>query len=322
MLGALERRFDRAYRLQATGRYAEARAIFLHIGSMLPRTTRDALVCDLRVRSMRGAGSVLRDQGRYASARVELGRALRFAEKHLGPSHIETAYCLNEMGILYKYTAQFTAGRQAYRRALRILVSHRADRDVRATLYHNLGGLAHAQGRYAEGEAWARKSVELRRGARGPRHAAVAADIAALAALVEGRGRYKEAARLYRRAILLFRRAPAAQLTSPRSYELAVNYHNLAGVEWALGNVARAVALYRKALGLKRELLGPGHVDVAITLNNLGKLLAETKRRNESLRLLKNALTIFKRALGSDHPSTKICRQNVRACEEESWCDG
>ena len=37
-----------------------------------------------------------------------------------------------------------------------------------ATLYHNLGGLEHARGRYTRGEPWARRAVAVRERALGP----------------------------------------------------------------------------------------------------------------------------------------------------------
>jgi hypothetical protein len=47
-----------------------------------------------------------------------------------------------------------------------------------ASIYHNLGGLEHARGRFAEGEPFAHKSVELRRLAHNDDHPDVAADSA------------------------------------------------------------------------------------------------------------------------------------------------
>src|SRR5437899_2606067 len=75
-----------------------------------------------------------------------------------------------------------------------------------ATLYHNLGGLEHARGHFAGGEPWARQSVAIREQALGPDHPEVAADVAALAALLDGQGKWDEAEALYRRALAIFER--------------------------------------------------------------------------------------------------------------------
>jgi hypothetical protein len=47
-----------------------------------------------------------------------------------------------------------------------------------ASIYHNLGGLENARGRFAEGEPFACKSVELRRLTHNDDHPNVAADSA------------------------------------------------------------------------------------------------------------------------------------------------
>ncbi len=60
------------------------------------------------------------------------------------------------------------------------------DNTEAASIYHNLGGLAHARGRYSEGESLARQAVEIRLRALGPDHVDVAADVAALAAIPDG----------------------------------------------------------------------------------------------------------------------------------------
>ena len=83
-----------------------------------------------------------------------------------------------------------------------------------ATLYHNLGGLEHARGRYARGEPFARRSVALREQALGLDHPTVAADVAALAALLVGQGKYDEAEAFYQRALAIFTRCSMGQCTT------------------------------------------------------------------------------------------------------------
>ena len=106
------------------------------------------------------------------------------------------------------------------------------------------------------------RAVVLRTRALGARHHLVAADIAALAAIVEERGRLAEAARLYERAIQTFRRA-----FGPRSYEVGVKLAGLAGIHQTNGRTALAERLYRQSLQIHVRLLGPRHLDVAITRN-------------------------------------------------------
>ncbi len=57
------------------------------------------------------------------------------------------------------------------------------------TLFHNLGGLEHARGRFAQGEPHARRSVEFRERLRGAAIRTPRRTLAALAALLDGQGR-------------------------------------------------------------------------------------------------------------------------------------
>src|SRR5262249_59730025 len=108
-----------------------------------------------------------------------------------------------------------------HRRAVAVLENRLGKSSPQATsLYHNLGGLEHAQGRFAEGEPFARKSVELRRLVHGDNHPDVAADVAALAALFDGQGKYDEAEMLYDHALSVFER-----FYGPEHFEIAVTLH-------------------------------------------------------------------------------------------------
>ncbi len=123
---------------------------------------------------------------------------------------------------------------------------------ARATLHHNLGGIAHARGRFAEAEPHARRAVTLREAALGPGHPAVAADVAALAAVVEARGRYTEAARLYRRALRIF-----ARRLGTGSLEAGLTEAGLAAVEQQRGRVGGRRAPVRPRDPRARAQAGP-----------------------------------------------------------------
>jgi len=88
---------------------------------------------------------------------------------------------LNDLGVVHKAQARFDDAGLVYRRALAISAqAEDTDAAALATLYHNLGGLEHARGRYAVGEPFARRALEIRRGLLGPDHPQVAAAAAAL----------------------------------------------------------------------------------------------------------------------------------------------
>jgi tetratricopeptide (TPR) repeat protein len=67
---------------------------------------------------------------------------------------------------------------------------------------------------------------------------------------------------------------------------------------------ADAEPLFRRALAILEESLGPDHPDVALVLNNLALLLQATNRLGEAEPLYRRALAILERAFGPEHSST------------------
>ena len=139
---------------------------------------------------------------------------------------------------------------QAAYRALSPSRTTSGSKRTAATLFHNLGGLEHARGRFAAGEPHARRSVEIRARLRGADHPDTAADVSALAALLDGQGRYDDAEQLYLRALSVFERA-----YGPEHYELAVNLNNLAALSTLPGG-RRNRRVYI-ALSAVKDLSGP-----------------------------------------------------------------
>lgn len=267
----------------------------------------------LTVRALFDAGSRAIEAAAYAEAEIDLRDALALAEGRLGANDLDTARVLNQLGMLSKYTAHFDEGHADYLRALAIAQAAGDDPLLVADLYHNLGGIEHAREAFAAGEPAARRAVEIRARILGPDHPMVAADRSALAALLDGQGKYEEAEALYEAAIGVLERMPG-----PPPIELAVSLNNLAAIHQARGRFARAEPLYRRALALKEEQLGPDHPDIAMTLNNVAVLYRKEGRLAEAAELYARALDIFTRALGPDHPKVRTCRTNYARLLEET----
>ena len=88
----------------------------------------------------------------------------------------------------------------------------------------------------------------------------VAADRDALAAILEARGRHREA-----QATLWEVLAVVQSVLGPDHYEVAVTLDKLAASVRRGGDTERAAELYERSLRIKRRLLGNGHADVAAT---------------------------------------------------------
>jgi tetratricopeptide (TPR) repeat protein len=124
-----------------------------------------------------------------------------------------------------------------------------------ATVLHNMGGLAHAAGRPADGEPDARRVVRIREAGLGVEHRD-AADRAALAAILDALGRHDEAAELLEGALVVFERT-----LGPDHHEVGVTLANLGAIDARRGDLDSAGRRLRRALAIKQRTLGSRRVD-------------------------------------------------------------
>ncbi len=293
--------------LEARDRLADAAACHRRALAILARAPRHSDFTRLAIEARLALAGVQRTRGALAEA-DRLSRAALAAARGLGPRDPLMATALNNLGVLRKAQGRYAEALACYRRAAPLL--SRADREARATLHHNLGGIAHAQGRLAQAEPHARRAVVLREAALGPHHPSVAADVAALAAVVESRGQLARAAQLYRRSAAVFRRRLGAG-----SLEAGLTLAGLAGVEQQRGRTAAARPLYRQAIRILERKLGAGHADVALTVNNLAVLEQSAGRLPQAAGLFRRAASALARAVGPAHPHSRLARNNLKTIE-------
>ena len=74
----------------------------------------------------------------------------------------------------------------------------------------------------------------------------------------------------------------------------------------------------RRALQIDEASFGQDHPDVAIDLNNLARLLQDTKRLAKAEPLMRQSCVIFLSSLGLDHPSSRTTLGNyIKILQEQ-----
>ena len=64
-------------------------------------------------------------------------------------------------------------------------------------------------------------------------------------------------------------------------------------------STSKAMALFQRALALRKQCLGPDHVDVATTLNNIGRIYVQNDQFDQALDYYQDALRIRRESLGT-----------------------
>ena len=79
------------------------------------------------------------------------------------------------------------------------------------------------------------------------------------------------------------------------------------------GLYPQAEPLYKRSLAIREKALGPDHLKVAATLNNLAELYTTQGRYAEAEPLYKRSLAIWEKALGPNHPNVALSLENIAA---------
>jgi serine/threonine-protein kinase len=167
---------------------------------------------------------------------------------------------------------------------------------VQASLRFTIGRSYLALGLYPEAERELRRAHAQRLELLGTRHVDVVHSQVELATALYARRELDEAHALLESAVELL------EEVQPQSADLATALSSLGVVERGRGNLARAEELQRRALELRRSVLGTGTLEEAESLNNLAGVLGASQRSEEGLELLEEALRIRRERLGERHP--------------------
>jgi tetratricopeptide (TPR) repeat protein len=268
----------------------------------------------LEVTRLGRLGELHRLRGEVAQAEALLREAVTVAEQLCQHDEVTLARALNGLGLVCKDVAKYDEARALYERALSLL-QHASPPDPHdiATIYHNLGGIEHARGNYAEAMPFARLAVETRIKAEPGDPTALAADMVALAAVLDGLEEYDEAERLYLDALGVLEMAPDSN-----AREIAVTLNDLGAQYHRRGLSELAEAHLERAATLKRQVLGDQHHELAVTLHNLAFIYRSRRDFARAAPLYGEALSIFEKSLGPDHPRVIASRANVRQCAADA----
>ena len=280
---------------QADSAYGEALVLIdSTVSAVTERQTHGACV-------LIAMADIHRRRADYPQARVALQSSLELLDA-LACTHGLLAIWNNMAGIVAKETGRPAAAALHYAAALQMCDT---DDELRASVLHNLAGLAYMNGRYREAELPARSALELRRSLTGHRSPEAAADGVVLGAVLAEIGKEEEAELLLETALSIWRRR-----FGPDHYEVGAAVHTLAALHLKQGRLVTAFDELCEARRIKLKVLGPEHPEVAIIISNIGHLHARAGRREAAHQHQMDALTILLRELRR-HPS--LCARRPSA---------
>ncbi|HEX2477444.1 MAG TPA: serine/threonine-protein kinase [Lacipirellulaceae bacterium] len=159
--------------------------------------------------------------------------------------------------------------------------------------------ILHGNGRTAEAELLAARSVEILRQLSSDDEAAAARALNNLAGMRMSMGKLKEAEPLFEELLKVYGR-----LYAGKDHEhLAWAMNNLAGVRDMLGRAAEAEPLFQQALEMeRRRLAGKDDPSLVRAMLNLGGVQLKLDRAAEALEMYEQAMAMSQRLYPGDHP--------------------
>lgn len=254
------------------GRYAEARASSSRANEMLEvledEYPGDATLAKLRLNALGQYGTALRNTGDLTGAEKRFRQAIEIGVRAFGSESEEVAIACNSLGIVLKYSEKFEEAHVQYERALCILERlHGAGSLETATIWHNIGGLFHAEGRFAEAEEPGRKAWEIRREAQGDEVPETWFDAVAYAGILDGLDRREESEPIYREALKRYEK-----WFGPEHFEVAALLNNLARVLAEREEFGEALAMMQRSVALKAAIFPEGHFERTISEAGLAEI--------------------------------------------------
>jgi CHAT domain-containing protein/tetratricopeptide (TPR) repeat protein len=227
-------------------------------------------------------------------------RALSIFEKTLGPDHVETSKATFGLASVLSETVAYERAELLFKRALTVRERVAGAESVQvAKVLNNLGNMYFSMGLYQKSRVLSERTLAIREKVSGPEHPETTVALANLAAVHAELGDYANAEALYRRALALQEKALGVEHTTT-----AATLGGIALVYARTGAHLQAEAFYRRAIAIQRK--AQGAAATALYLHNLGDLYSTMGLPEQAVPVLREALDIAEKNLGTKDSQTSI----------------
>ena len=194
-------------------------------------------------------------EGKHDKSIDFLGRADSLSRKHLGPRHLETAECLNAMGVVRAAAGSLAVSETLFRESLSIREEALGPKHalVAATL-EQLAEIYRERLQFAEAEKLVRRSIDITKTHLSKDHPRVAKLLNDLGEIYSVQRESAQAERIFRLAARIWEKAE-----SNDNPEMATTFFNLAVLRQYGQGGPEVGPLFERSLTIFEKLLGAGH---------------------------------------------------------------
>jgi eukaryotic-like serine/threonine-protein kinase len=259
----------------------------------------------VQARMLEVLARVYRGFGEYERARDMLERSLAHRRAEQGDTHLEVAqtrYALSEM---YRRIGRYP---EALAEAHAALDVQRAllgpDHPETASTLFQLAAYYVYVADLRRSAELAEEGLRVRERALGPTDTLVADALIKVAGASRRLGDYDDAERRIRQALQILEHSVGTRHTLYADALMNLGYV----LEDDRQRPEEALAVFRQALDIRRELLGPRHIQAIFPLGNISGVLAKLGEGDEAIALSRQFLLDLSTLLGERHPSVAEAR--------------
>lgn len=313
-----------SYAFHTAGSYEQAESCYRKILSLREQFMREDKARIIFV--LHCLAILMRIQNRFSEAEPYYLRAIQITSEEHGDCHPETATRKNYLAGLYFAWGKFDLARALVEQSRAVYSQVFGEQhELVGVAAMGLALIAHRQGRSYEANEFFKQADKLL--PAGPL-AAIMLDFKDLAASLFflskekfKQGKIDEAETLFRYSLLI-----ETDRLWPGHRIVGDNVQLLGDLYRSQYMVVEAEFLYRKALEIRRSVMGDDHLDVAVSANSLGTLLHDNRRYEEAATFLMQACDIraiagFPPLLANSLRAYAACLRQLHRVSEAEECE-
>ncbi|KAG1684655.1 hypothetical protein DVH05_010622 [Phytophthora capsici] len=157
----------------------------------------------------------------------------------------------------------------------------------------------------------------------GENHPVYASTITNIALMHKNLGQMEEAVESYEFALQTYKASVGEQHASFATtlYNLGLVYRSLAisstGME-RVNSLHRALDCFEESLKIRRNILEPGHPDIALSMSNVGVIHWQNKQSEKAFEALVEAVELLEKKVGPNSSLTALAKNNLAYAKKEA----
>jgi tetratricopeptide (TPR) repeat protein len=201
---------------------------------------------------------------------------------------------------------------EQYRKAIKLSeIAFGSEHIEVANRYHDLADFLRDEGQHGDAEQYYRISLAICRSVFGEPNPALVLRLVSLGDLLRTMGRCAEAEPLLHEAYDSYQRNELSEKSDSDYLAYVTALNGLGNLYRETGRLTEAETMFRNAILIVEEELGPKHSYIGTCLNNLAYTLAEMARFREARSAYQRAITIKGNQVGPKHLSYAISLSNL-----------